>query len=148
MWKALNVTLFRNKNLKEDLEIYFSGPTHKKFRKNLKSYHLDSYLNYFEWNNLEKMQKEMLKCSVLIVSQSDTRDAMGRLPAKFFEYMGTGIPIVAIGRKNSDLSKIVLKHQCGVFLEFNKLHKLSSYLLNYYDKYLQKKIASIFLCTM
>ena len=82
----------------------------------------------------------MLKCSVLIVSQSDTKDAMGRLPAKFFEYMGTGIPIVAIGRKNSDLSKIVLKHQCGVFLEFNKLHKLSSYLLNYYDKYLQKEI--------
>ena len=140
LWQALNVSFSKNQNLKEDLEIYFSGPTHKNFHKNLKRHHLDSYLNYFEWNNLEKMQKEMLKCSVLIVSQSDTKDAMGRLPAKFFEYMGTGIPIVAIGRKNSDLSKIVLKHQCGVFLEFNKLHKLSSCLLDYYDKYLQKEI--------
>ena len=81
----------------------------------------------------------MLKCSVLIVSQSNTQDAMGRLPAKFFEYLGTGVPIIAIGRKNSDLSKIVLKYQCGFFLEFNKLHKLSSFLLICYDKYLQKE---------
>ena len=29
--------------------------------------------------------------------------------------------------------------QCGVFFEFNKLHKLSSCFLNYYDKYLKKE---------
>ena len=139
LWEALNISVSKNENFKEDLEIYFSGPIHKNFRKNLKSHQLDSYLKYFEWNNLEKMKKEMLKCSVLIVSQSDTQDAMGRLPAKFFEYMSTCVPIVAIGRKNSDLSKIVSKHQCGVFFEFNKLHKLSSCLLNYYDKYLKKE---------
>lgn len=140
IWKALSTCVSRNEKFKEDLEIYFSGPIHKNFRKNLKTHNLDSYLNYFEWNNLEKMKKEMLKCSVLIVSQSDTQDAMGRLPAKFFEYMATGLPIVAVGRKNSDLSKIVAKYQCGIFLEFNSLHKLSSCLLNYYNKYLQKEI--------
>ena len=80
----------------------------------------------------------MLKCSVLIVSQSNTQDAMGRLPAKFFEYLGTGIPIIAIGRKNSDLSKIMLKYQCG-FFRIQQKHKLSSFLLICYDKYLQKK---------
>ena len=72
-------------------------------------------MKYCEWNIQEKMKEEMLKCSVLIVSQSNTQDAMGRLPAKFFEYLGTGIPIIAIGRKNSDLSKIMLKYQCGFF---------------------------------
>ncbi len=86
------------------------------------------------------MKKEMLKCSVLIVSQSNTQDAMGRLPAKFFEYLGTGIPIIAIGRKNSDLSKLMFQMECGVFFEFNKLNNLSSCLLNYYDKFLKKEI--------
>ena len=140
IWRALNLGVSRNENFKEDLEIYFSGPTHKNFHKNLKSHHLESYLNYFEWNNLEKMKKEMLKCSVLIVSQSNTQDAMGRLPAKFFEYLGTGIPIIAIGRKNSDLSKLMFQMECGVFFEFNKLNNLSSCLLNYYDKFLKKEI--------
>ena len=139
IWKSLDEISKKNIKFKEDLEIYFSGPTHKNFRKNLKKYQLDSYLKYCEWNIQEKMKEEMLKCSVLIVSQSNTQDAMGRLPAKFFEYLGTGIPIIAIGRKNSDLSKIMLKYQCGFFLEFNKLHKLSSFLLICYDKYLQKE---------
>jgi len=139
IWKALRTNISRNTNFEKDLEIYFSGPTHNNFHKNLKHNHLDSYLNYCEWNNTEKMKEEMLKCSVLILSQANTEDAMGRLPAKFFEYLGTGIPIIAIGRKNSDLSKIILKMQCGVFFEFNKLHKLSSCFLNYYDKYLKKE---------
>ncbi len=81
----------------------------------------------------------MLKCSVLIVSQSNTEDAMGRLPAKFFEYLGTGIPIIAIGRKNSDLSKIISKLQCGVFFEFDKLNNLNNCFLNYHNKYLKKE---------
>ena len=66
----------------------------------------------------------MLKCSLLIISQSNTIDAMGRVPAKFFEYLGTGIPIIAIGKKGSDLSKLISKYKCGVFFEFNHLNKL------------------------
>ena len=92
-----------------------------------------------EWNNQENMREEMKKCSILIVSQSNTQDTMGRLPAKFFEYLGIGIPIIGIGRKNSDLSKIISKLQCGVFFEFDTLNNLNNCFLNYHNKYLKKE---------
>ena len=140
IWKALKENISKNKNFNKDLEIYFSGPVHNNFHENLKNYQLNSHLNYIEWNNQEAMSEEMLKCSILIVSQSNTQDAMGRLPAKFFEYLGTGIPIIAVGRKNSDLSKIISKFKCGVFFEFEKLDNLSNCFLSYYNKYLKKEI--------
>ncbi len=139
LWKSLNQITEKNKKFKDDLEIFFSGPTHKNFHNNLKNHGLLSQLNYFEWNPLEKMNQEMLKCSLLIISQSNTIDAMGRVPAKFFEYLGTGIPIIAIGKKGSDLSKLISKYKCGVFFEFNHLNKLSNHFLMYYENYLKKK---------
>ena len=43
-----------------------------------------------------------MKCDLLLVTQGDTKSALGRLPAKIFEYLRARRPILAIGKKNSD----------------------------------------------
>ncbi|MGB0916878.1 MAG: glycosyl transferase family 1, partial [Flavobacteriales bacterium] len=58
------------------------------------------------------------KCSkVLLVSINNTPNATGILPGKFFEYLASGRPILAIGPKKSDIGTVLSKTSAGVIVE-------------------------------
>ncbi|MGB1317395.1 MAG: glycosyltransferase family 4 protein [Flavobacteriales bacterium] len=58
------------------------------------------------------------KCSkVLLVSINNTPNATGILPGKFFEYLASGRPILAVGPKQSDIGTVLSKTSAGVIVE-------------------------------
>ena len=55
------------------------------------------------------------------------------MPAKFFEYLGSKKPLLAIGNKQSDLSKLILNLNCGTFLDFEDTKGIEKALIKYFN---------------
>ena len=93
LWEAINIEMKKkhddwDNNISDNLELFFSGPNHLNFNKNLNQRNLYKYLNHREWLTHDEVLKEMMMSDLLLITQSKTQDVKGRLPAKFFEYFG------------------------------------------------------------
>ena len=75
----------------------------------------------------------MMQCNLLLVTQADEKSINGRIPAKLFEYLATKQPILVIGKKNSDLEKIVSNISYVWFVDFNNQDLLYETILKIYN---------------
>ena len=67
---------------------------------------------------------KMLEYTFLYLSLSDTSLSEGRIPLKFYEYLATGTKIIATGKKNTDLSKLITELDCGYYINYGEEDKL------------------------
>ncbi|MCB0756391.1 MAG: glycosyltransferase family 4 protein [Flavobacteriales bacterium] len=70
---------------------------------------------------------------VLLVSINNTPNATGILPGKFFEYLASGRPILAIGPKQSDIGTVLSKTKAGIIAEPTDLDELKQSILSLFE---------------
>jgi len=137
LWDVINeikkdVTDFTSK-----MQFLFAGELYSGFFTKMKEKKLFNYIEFY--SNLPHSEAicKMRGCDILLVTQSDTIDALGRLPAKFFEYLAIRKPIIAIGKKGSDLEKIMKNISYCWFIEFKNKILLRETILHIYKTYNQ-----------
>ena len=133
LWEVLNKISDNNLEFSHNLKLLFAGEVHDLFINQLKNYKLDSQMNYFPYLAHSDVIKYMIKCDLLLVTQADTKSVLGRLPAKLFEYIGAKRPILAIGKKNSDLERIISQISYAWFVDIGNKELLYSTILHIYD---------------
>ena len=132
-WETIKKISNNISDFNSNLELLFAGEVHGDFLNNIQSYQLAEKLEYRSYLNHADTIQQMMQCDILLVTQSDTKDALGRLPAKFFEYLGARRPILAIGKKNSDLEYIINKISYAWFVDFNNSDLLYKTILKIYQ---------------
>ena len=131
-----NTIIKLNNNLvgfESNLKLFFAGEVHADFFNNLKSKNLFQKLDYYDYLDHKDAIKNMMKCDLLLVTQGDTKLALGRLPAKVFEYLRSRRPILAIGKKNSDLEKLISNISYAWFVDFDNEHLLYQTIIEIYN---------------
>jgi glycosyltransferase involved in cell wall biosynthesis len=78
----------------------------------------------------EKLLQYQRASKVLLVSINNTPNATGILPGKFFEYLASGRPILAIGPKKSDIGTVLGKTNAGVIVEADNLAEMKAVILS------------------
>jgi len=74
------------------------------------------------------------RCSkVLLVSINDSPNAKGILPGKFFEYLASGRPILAIGPKDSDIGRVLDDTKAGIIVEPSDLSGMKNAIWQLYS---------------
>ena len=86
----------------------------------------------------------MQRSPVLLLLLNDTHDILGRIPAKLFEYLAAGRPILVIGNVEGDAAAIIKETNSGVVAEMNNKKDIKEkvLLLFYQYKNSQLKINS------
>lgn len=78
-----------------------------------KRFHYGGYISH------DLLIKEYEKASCLLLLQNDTKNALGHIPGKVFEYLVTKRPILALGPEgNSDIKMILQNTSSGIACSF------------------------------
>lgn len=158
----LKEVILSNENIKNDLEIFISGPIDKSIYKNLKEDDiLGKYLNYVKYVNYEKTFYHHKTSSLLLLLLN--KNSINSTPTKVFDYALSGKRILTLGnKKDEDLDELlcelsldervnysdkksIRKIILDSFIDYKTKRKikLSNNLEKYDRKYLAKKLSKI-----
>ena len=127
IWDAIN-ELCEDDVFKNALDLHFYGFIYQGFESDLKPYLFKDSLKIFAPIPHKEATIKMSEYRFLFLSLSDTSMSEGRIPLKFFEYLATGRKIIASGKKDTDLSKLIKKLNCGYYINYGEENKLKTIL--------------------
>ena len=108
LWLILSELSETLPNFRNDLEIKLVGKIDKSVTDDLSGFNLTDQFTMIEYVSHDKVSALMKQSSVLLLAiNKDSPNAKGILTGKFFEYLASGRPIMAIGPSNGDLAQIL-----------------------------------------
>jgi glycosyltransferase involved in cell wall biosynthesis len=132
LWKVLSQLVKENTEFKKQLEIKLVGKVDIYVKEQIRAYGLNSFVRKIDYLPHDEVIAEQQRSKVLLLLVNNTKNAKGILTGKFFEYMASGTPILAIGPTDGDLAEIIYETNTGLISEFNDEVKLKQNLLAYF----------------
>ena len=140
LWQALSEIINNNDDFKRCFQLNLVGEVGEDIINSLGKYNLIDYLNktgYVSHNEAVKFQK---KSQVLLLIEINSEDTKAIIPGKLFEYMVSNRPILAIGPKGADISKLITETNTGKFFNYSEYDALKSEILNMFEAYQNKTL--------
>jgi len=131
-WKAVANLIHKNQKIKAKIEIHLIGPVDGKVFASIAKNKLEAYIKHKQFVPHHKAIQYLQKCNLLLLFINPHQNGLGRLPAKLYEYMATGKPILAIGPKKGDINKIITTLSNASLFEYQEENEI------------EKQITSIF----
>jgi glycosyltransferase involved in cell wall biosynthesis len=137
LWQVLSALSESLPNFRNDLEIKLVGKVDQSVIGDLKSYNLSDQLNRIEYVTHDKAALLMRQSAILLLAiNKDSPNAKGILTGKFFEYLASGRPIMAIGPTDGELARILKESEAGEIAAYDDLAKIKKIIISMYEKYL------------
>jgi hypothetical protein len=118
LWKVLSDLVKINSDFEKNLEIKIVGKIDIFVKDELAKYGLEKYVNKIDYMPHNEVIREQQRSKVLLLLVNNTKNAKGILTGKFFEYLSSGSPILAIGPTDGDLAEIMNKTKAGLLSDF------------------------------
>ena len=139
LWKVLREIVKENIEFENQLEIKLVGKIDIYVREQIEKYELIKYLNKIDYLPHDEVIKEQKRSKVLLLLVNNTKNAKGILTGKFFEYMASQTPVLAIGPTDGDLAQIMNETGVGVISDFNDENTLKINILNLFNNSTQER---------
>ena len=143
LWHALSELSESLPNFENDLEIKLVGKVDKSVIDDLSMLNLSDRLNRIEYVSHDKVATLMKQSAILLLAiNKDSPNAKGILTGKFFEYLVSGRPILAIGPTDGDLARILKASEAGDIAEYDDLEQIKKIVATLYEKYLRNDLTN------
>ncbi len=133
-FKVMEGVIHSNSNV--NFKINFIGSAPSSIKELAKQYNLTSVCDWIPHVEHSKAIDYMKSSNLLLLVIPDDASAKGILTGKLFEYMGSNVPILAIGPVDGDASKIINECNAGVMFERNQSVELESWVMKQISIYL------------
>ncbi len=133
LWKVLRKLSDENTAFKSRLEIKLVGKVDIYVKEQLERYGLTPFVTKIDYLPHDKVIEEQQKSGVLLLLVNQTKNAKGILTGKFFEYMASPAPTLAIGPVDGDLARILADTNSGLISSFNDEKALEANILSYFN---------------
>ncbi len=133
LWKALQELVNENESFKNELEIKLVGKVDINVTESIAQHGLQSFVKKIDYLPHNEVIKEQQRSKVLLLLVNDTKNSKGILTGKFFEYLASGVPVLAIGPTDGDLAAILKATNSGLISGFTDEKKMKSDILELYS---------------
>ena len=130
LWKVLKKLTDTRDDFRSQLEIKLVGKVDIFVKEQLENYGLINFVNKIDYLPHSEVIIEQQKSKVLLLLINNTKNAKDILTGKFFEYMASGSPILAIGPIDGELADIIKQTQTGLISNFEDEITLEKNILN------------------
>ena len=134
LWAAIKQVCLIRKDFCEKLRIRLVGSVDGSVMTSVREHGLESKVELVEYVPHEEAVRELQKAHLLILLINNTKNAMGIIPGKLFEYMASGSPILCIGHRNSDCARVIQETGVGGVAGFDEKERIIELILGFYDK--------------
>ena len=135
LWEVLADLCKTESEFKDDLEIKLIGSTDISVIKKLQKLGLSDRLKKIDHISHEEVLSKLTSAQLLLLPINNTKNSMGVIPGKLFEYLSSKRPILCVGPTDGDSSKIIQESKAGVVLDFEDLLGMKKAVGQYYQKY-------------
>jgi len=126
LWKALSELKAENEAFAKKLKIRTVGVVDHTVRASIESFGLNENWEEIAYVPHNQVLKYQQSSKILLVCINNTPNAAGILPGKFFEYLASGRPILAIGPVDGDIGKLLAETQAGAIVEPDDLEGIKT----------------------
>ncbi len=107
LWKSISELVIQDPSIAKRLKIHLIGAVDYSIEVMLNKYELTPYVIISDFIPHDQVIRFLQKSALLLLLINQADNNLGRLPSKAYEYIATRKPILAIGPKQGDISKIL-----------------------------------------
>ncbi len=142
LWRAIFELTKENEAFSKAFQLQLVGAVSDDVLISIKEAGLSNFLSlngYVSHSEAVRVQR----CSqVLLLIEIDSKETKCIIPGKLFEYMASKRPIIAVGPKGADVSKIISETNSGSFFEYSDCEKMKAQLLKLFIDFQKGKLQS------
>jgi hypothetical protein len=142
LWQILSDLIRNNELFASRLEIRLIGKVDFTVAESIELHGLQNYVVQQEYVPHTQTFSLLSRASVLLLCINNTPNAKGILTNKFFEYLSTQRPILALGPADGDVSAILAETGAGRIFEYNDTAGLKSQILTLFELYSQQSLTT------
>ena len=117
LFKAIKQIEQRSANTRPDLQVLFAGSVNDGIKQSVDNYKVGCYVKFVGRVPHSKAIEMMLGANLLLIVKATGESSMGQIPAKFFEYIGTGNPVLCIGPLQSEVAVLIRDYNLGYVID-------------------------------
>lgn len=135
LWKVLEKIYSENTEFRNDFELKFVGKIDDKILNQLEHSVLKNNIRNIGYLSHNESVNEMMKSSLLLITNFPNESSRGIIPGKLFEYLATGNQIISFGPKNADVEKILEKTNAGKHFNYSENQEIKNFILKNYQNW-------------
>ncbi|MBE9469299.1 MAG: glycosyl transferase family 1 [Bacteroidetes bacterium] len=124
----------------DDLKINLAGMVDYSVIESIKENELEKNTNLFGTINRHEAINLVMKAQLLLLPINKAENALGRIPAKLFEYLCSKRPILYLGPLNGDVANIINYTSSGKCFEYDNYEDIKDFVKYRYKKYKDDEI--------
>lgn len=142
LWQAFSELLKEDASFRNSLRINLIGQIDQSVKKSIALNGLETHVSlsaYVPHDQVAAINRN--SCVLLLTLNPDSKPlAKGLVPAKLFEYLASGRPILCIGPEDGDAARILKETGAGLTVSFGDKEKMKETLKNFYQRYLENDL--------
>jgi glycosyltransferase involved in cell wall biosynthesis len=140
LWIAISELVKTSPAFASKLQIRLTGKVDLKVSEAISQYHLEPFTLFENFVPHNQTPYLLGSASVLLLLINNTPNAKGILTNKFFEYLSSGRPVLAIGPVDGDAAHIIKETGAGEIMGYNDVSGLQLHLLKLFDLYSKRQL--------
>ncbi|UWX56164.1 glycosyl transferase family 1 [Maribacter litopenaei] len=141
LWKVLSELIDENEDFRRQIQLNFVGVVGQDILDSLEEFGLREYVNIMGYVSHEEAVSYQHKSQVLLLVEIDSKETMGIIPGKFFEYLKAGRPILGIGSDGWEVAEMIRETASGEVFDYLELSQLKNVLLNWFQLFKNNSLA-------
>ncbi len=142
LWRALYEIAQEDKEFAKEFRLQLIGAVSDDVLACITEAGLSDFLDIEGYVSHKKAIELQKSSSILLLIEIDSEETKSIIPGKLFEYMASKRPILALGPKEADFSKLIKQTNCGSFFEYHEFDALKIRIQEYYRCFKKGELAS------